>query len=32
MRGQILSMQEAQREILDLLKEPSKLLKSLNEN
>jgi ribosomal protein L40E len=32
MKEQILSMQEAQREIRDLLKEPSKLLKLLNEN
>jgi hypothetical protein len=32
MKGQIVLMQQAQKEILDLLKDPAKLLEALNDN
>jgi hypothetical protein len=32
MKGQIILMQQARKEILDLLKDPAKLLEALNDN
>jgi hypothetical protein len=32
MKGQMILMQQAQKEILDLLKDPAKLLEAVNDN